>query len=251
MARRPAGWSWAGASSGPCCGAAGAGRPRGVAGPADRRPVAGATRRRGPRPPSRSSSPTCGARWSRTGPAAAREPCCVTAAPGYCCGRARARSTRTSSSGSPSEGRARARGRRPRAGRRSCCARAAELWRGPALADVPDAPFARAEAARLEELRLGADEDRIDAELALGRHSALVAELERRVQRHPMRERLRAQLMLALYRCGRQADALHSTGRAGRCCATSWGWSRARGCGSWSRRCCARIPTWPGSRRHR
>jgi CheY-like chemotaxis protein len=76
-------------------------------------------------------------------------------------------------------------------------------------------PFVRAEAARLEEQRLGADEDRIDAELALGRHSALVAELERRVQRHPMRERLRAQLMLALYRCGRQADALQSY-RSGR-----------------------------------
>ena len=93
--------------------------------------------------------------------------------------------------------------------------RAAELWRGPALADVPDAPFARAEAGRLEELRLGAAEDRIDAELALGRHSALVAELEQRVHRYPMRERLRAQSMLALYRCGRQADALE-TYRAGR-----------------------------------
>jgi DNA-binding SARP family transcriptional activator/CheY-like chemotaxis protein len=93
--------------------------------------------------------------------------------------------------------------------------RASELWRGPALGDLTDVPFVRAEAARLEEQRLGADEDRIDAELALGRHSALVAELERRVQRHPMRERLRAQLMLALYRCGRQADALQSY-RSGR-----------------------------------
>jgi SARP family transcriptional regulator, regulator of embCAB operon len=93
--------------------------------------------------------------------------------------------------------------------------RASELWRGPALADLTDVPFVRAEAARLEEQRLGADEDRIDAELALGRHSALVAELEQRVQRHPMRERLRAQLMLALYRCGRQADALQSY-RSGR-----------------------------------
>ncbi len=88
--------------------------------------------------------------------------------------------------------------------------RALELWQGPALADVPDAPFARAEAARLDELRLGAIEDRIDADLALGRHSALVAELELQVLRHPMRERLRAQLMLALYRCGRQADALQA-----------------------------------------
>ena len=93
--------------------------------------------------------------------------------------------------------------------------RALELWQGPALADVPDAPFARAEAARLDELRLGAIEDRIDADLALGRHSALVAELELQVLRHPMRERLRAQLMLALYRCGRQADALQAY-RAGR-----------------------------------
>lgn len=88
--------------------------------------------------------------------------------------------------------------------------RAAGLWHGPALADLPDAPFTRAEAAGLDELRLGAAEDRIDAELALGRHTALVAELEQRVRRHPMRERLRAQLMLALYRCGRQADALES-----------------------------------------
>jgi DNA-binding response OmpR family regulator len=92
--------------------------------------------------------------------------------------------------------------------------RGAELWHGPALADMPDS-FARAEAARLDELRLGAAEDRTDAELALGRHTAVVAELEHRVLRHPMRERSRAQLMLALYRCGRQADALEAY-RAGR-----------------------------------
>ncbi|MBW0092261.1 response regulator [Pseudonocardia sp. KRD-184] len=87
-------------------------------------------------------------------------------------------------------------------------ARAEALWRGAALADVADEPFARAEAARLEELRLGCAEDRVDAELALGRHTAVVAELEQRVGAHPMRERLRAQLMLALHRSGRQADAL-------------------------------------------
>lgn len=86
--------------------------------------------------------------------------------------------------------------------------RAEGMWRGPALADVPVTPFVRAAAARLSELRLGAAEDRIEAELALGRHAALAAELEQRVHRHPMRERLQAQLMLALYRCGRQADAL-------------------------------------------
>ncbi|GAA3245009.1 hypothetical protein GCM10017691_51750 [Pseudonocardia petroleophila] len=87
-------------------------------------------------------------------------------------------------------------------------ARAEALWRDAALADVADAPFARAEAARLDELRLTCAEDRVDAELGLGRHAALVAELEQRVDAHPLRERVRAQLMLALYRSGRQADAL-------------------------------------------
>jgi DNA-binding SARP family transcriptional activator/CheY-like chemotaxis protein len=82
------------------------------------------------------------------------------------------------------------------------------MWRGPALADVPVTPFIQAAAARLSEQHLGAAEHRVDAELALGRHAALVAELEQRVHRHPMRERLRAQLMLGLYRCGRQAEAL-------------------------------------------
>ncbi len=82
------------------------------------------------------------------------------------------------------------------------------LWRGPALADCADIPFARAEAARLEELRSAAIEDRIEAELELGRHADLVAELEALVARYPLRERLRAQLMVALYRSGRQAEAL-------------------------------------------
>ncbi len=81
------------------------------------------------------------------------------------------------------------------------------LWRGPPLAEL-DAPFARAERARLEEQRLAALEQRIDADLELGRHAQLVPELEGLVRGHPLRERLRGQLMLALYRCGRQADAL-------------------------------------------
>ena len=81
------------------------------------------------------------------------------------------------------------------------------LWRGPALAEF-DEPFARVEAARLEELRLVALEERIEADLALGRRGELVAELEALVAEHPHRERLRAQLMLTLYRSGRQADAL-------------------------------------------
>lgn len=82
------------------------------------------------------------------------------------------------------------------------------LWRGPALADFAYEPFAQGEAARLEEERLAALEDRIDADLALGRHAALIGELEALVRQHPVRERLQAQLMLALYRSGRQADAL-------------------------------------------
>jgi DNA-binding SARP family transcriptional activator len=82
------------------------------------------------------------------------------------------------------------------------------LWRGPALADFAYEPFAQAEIARLEELRLVATEQRVEAELALGRHAQLVAELEALVPAHPLRESLRCKLMLALYRCGRQADAL-------------------------------------------
>jgi DNA-binding SARP family transcriptional activator len=82
------------------------------------------------------------------------------------------------------------------------------LWQGPALADVGREPFGRDAAARLEQERLAALEDRIEADLALGRLADLVPELEALVAREPLRERLRALLMLALYRSGRQADAL-------------------------------------------
>jgi YVTN family beta-propeller protein len=82
------------------------------------------------------------------------------------------------------------------------------LWRGPPLSDFASEPFAQGEIARLEELRLSALEERIEADLALGRHVELVPELDARVREHPFRERLRAQLMLALYRSGRQAHAL-------------------------------------------
>src|SRR3954451_2005263 len=82
------------------------------------------------------------------------------------------------------------------------------LWRGPALADFAYEPFAQGEIARLEELRLVAIEQRVDAELALGRHAGVVGELEALVGEHPLRERVRGQLMLALYRCERQAAAL-------------------------------------------
>jgi DNA-binding SARP family transcriptional activator/streptogramin lyase len=82
------------------------------------------------------------------------------------------------------------------------------LWRGPALADYAYDDFARHEIDRLEELRLGGVERRIDLELALGHHDDLVPELEALVRAHPLRERLRGHLMVALYRCGRQAEAL-------------------------------------------
>jgi YVTN family beta-propeller protein len=85
---------------------------------------------------------------------------------------------------------------------------ALSLWRGPALADFAYEQFAQAEIRRLEELRLNGLEERIEADLELGRHSDLIGELEALVTRHPLRERLRGQLMLALYRCGRQAEAL-------------------------------------------
>ena len=86
--------------------------------------------------------------------------------------------------------------------------RALELWRGPALADLADEPFAQPAVARLEELRLAALEHRIEAELALGRHLELVGELEMLVREHPFRERFHRLLMLALYRSERQTDAL-------------------------------------------
>jgi predicted ATPase/DNA-binding SARP family transcriptional activator len=86
--------------------------------------------------------------------------------------------------------------------------RALALWRGPALADLGGASFAQAAAARLEDLRVQALEDRIEADLALGEGAALVPELEALVAEHPLRERPRGQLMRALYRAGRQADAL-------------------------------------------
>ena len=82
------------------------------------------------------------------------------------------------------------------------------LWRGPPLADLAYASFAQSEIDRLEELRLRSLEERIEADLALGRHADVIGELEGRIDQHPLREHLRRQLMLALYRSGRQAEAL-------------------------------------------
>src|SRR5829696_10442536 len=85
---------------------------------------------------------------------------------------------------------------------------ALSLWRGSVLEELGPPEFASTEAARLEELRLVALDHRIDANLALGKHHAVIAELEHLIAAHPFRERLHCQLMLALYRSGRQADAL-------------------------------------------
>jgi YVTN family beta-propeller protein len=82
------------------------------------------------------------------------------------------------------------------------------LWRGPALAEFGFEPFAQAEIGRLEDLRLAAVEERIEADLALGRHADLIGELEALITENSYRERLRGHLMLALYRSGRQAEAL-------------------------------------------
>ena len=87
---------------------------------------------------------------------------------------------------------------------------ALRVWRGPALAEFAFESFAQGEIGRLEELRLAVLEDRIDADLACGRHTELVGELEALVLEHPLRERLRRQFVLALYRGGRQAEALEA-----------------------------------------
>ena len=99
-------------------------------------------------------------------------------------------------------------------GARDALCEALGMWRGPALADVRYEDFALTEIRRLEELRLAALESRIEAELRLGEHGGLIGELESLVGTHPARERFTAQRMLALYRCGRQADALDAYTRA-------------------------------------
>jgi predicted ATPase/DNA-binding SARP family transcriptional activator len=104
-------------------------------------------------------------------------------------------------------GRARA-GGGDHAGAAGLLRQAMDLWRGAPLADVADAPFAGPAIARLSELRLAAIEDRVDADLAAGLGAELVPELQALAAEHPLRERLRGQLMRALYAAGRQADAL-------------------------------------------
>src|SRR3954465_649794 len=128
------------------------------------------------------------------------------------------------------------------------------LWRGAALADVADEPFAAAAIRRLEELRLRATELAIDGELAAGRHRELIGELEALVAQHPLSERLHTQRMLALYRSGRQAEALAGYRQGGRGgggggCGGCW-WTRSASslvpsCAACTTRSCARTrPRW-------
>ena len=100
---------------------------------------------------------------------------------------------------------------------------ALSLWRADALADVTEELSLRGEAARLEELRLSATEHRVSAEIAMGAHSTVVSELESLTARYPLRERMWANLMLALYRSGRQAEALSTFERARRVLANELG----------------------------
>jgi YVTN family beta-propeller protein len=100
---------------------------------------------------------------------------------------------------------------------------ALDLWRGPTLADLAFEHFAQPEIARIEERRLLATEDRIDADLALGRHAELVGELRGLTSEHPLRERLWGQLILAQYRSGRQAEALQAYQEARRMLADDLG----------------------------
>ncbi len=102
------------------------------------------------------------------------------------------------------------------------------LWRGPPLSDLAFESFAQSEIARLEELRLTALERRFERELGDGRHADLVGRLAAALREHPLRERLTAQLMLALYRAGRQADALAAFQAARAGSSRSSGWSPAR-----------------------
>jgi DNA-binding SARP family transcriptional activator len=119
------------------------------------------------------------------------------------------------------------------------------MWRGPPLAEFRFEAFARGEIGRLEELRLVAVELRIEADLAVGQHHAVVAELEPLVREHPTREGLLRLYLLALYRTGRQADALAATRRSERPCPRIWVWTRANRCRTCRRRSCATTPRSP------
>ncbi len=124
--------------------------------------------------------------------------------------------------------------------------RALGLWRGAPLSDFTYERFAQEEITRLEELQVAAVEDRIEADLALGRHDELAPELEALVTRHPLRERLRRQLMLALYRAGRQAEALEAYRAARRTMLAELGLEPGRGLQDLERAILAQDPALDG-----
>ena len=126
--------------------------------------------------------------------------------------------------------------------------RALSLWRGAPLADLAYERFAQPEIARLEVLRVTALEQLVDAQLGLGRHAEVVGRLQALIAEHPYRERLRAQLMLALYRCDRQADALQAYQDARRALSRSSASSPASGCASSSAPCSRTTPHSAGAR---
>src|ERR687888_82019 len=125
------------------------------------------------------------------------------------------------------------------------------LWDGRPFADLEFEPFARLDVERLEELRLGVVETRIDAELDLGRHNALVPELDALVAEHPLRERLRAQLMRATMRARARPKRSPSIPIRGACSSTSWASSRARRSASSSARSSTRMRVFWLDSRHR
>ena len=116
---------------------------------------------------------------------------------------------------------------------------------------MADEPFAGAEIRRLEELRLTAAELAIDADLAAGRHHEVVGEIDALLAENPLRERLHAQRMLALYRCGRQAEALEAYRHARRTLVEEIGVEPGPSCGACTTRSCARTRRWTSSRRRR
>ena len=125
------------------------------------------------------------------------------------------------------------------------------LWRGPALADLAYEEAAREEIARLDELRIAAVEERIDADLDCGRHAELIPELQGLVGQYPSRERLRGQLMLALYRSGRQAEAVNAYADARRALSEELGIEPGAELRDLERRVLAHDPTLAPPRRAR
>ena len=115
------------------------------------------------------------------------------------------------------------------------------LWRGPPLADFTAGAFAQAEITRLEQLRAEVAEDRIEADLALGQHARVLSKLEAIVASQPLRERPYQQLTVALYRCGRQADALAVYQKARRALVDELGIEPASHCCDLSARSCGRT----------